>query len=194
MLIRPDELRVVPRDPDSGVKFLQVEHDLGIWLRSIAPSHSIWAEEVVFFDLQDGSRIARRVDVLTSVPHVAMWGPRAGAFREWAVSALDCWTEREMFLSAREALRHGDVDDLVDALLVVFISCPPTKEISQPWVSLALEFLRHEEPDVRDSAVVGTFFGFWRNPRVQAAIDDILVRDPSEAVRARAAILQKGWS
>lgn len=194
MVITPEEQRLVPRHRDPGVAFLSVEYDLlGLELWSISPSHNIWDQETVFCDPRDGSRISYRVDRLTYVPHVAISGGRAGEFRDWAIATLDCWTESELFELAEKTLAVGDVDDIVDALLVLFISCPPIARITDSWVSLALEFLRHEDPDVRDSAVVGSFFGFWRDSRIQEEIDHMLKCDPSEAVRSRAAIVQKGW-
>lgn len=189
----PVEQRLVPRHPDPGATFLRGGKELGLLLGSIVPSHQGLVEETSYYDPNDGSTMSYRVDRMTLVPHIAISGTRAEEFREWAIAALDCWTMDQSFALARRALESGDVDDMVDALLVLFISCPPAALITDAWIELALEFLRHEDADVRDSAVAGAFFGFWRHPMIQAEIGKMLEHDPSEAVRSRAAVLEKGW-
>lgn len=172
---------------------MRVEKDLGLGLWSIVPSHEGLTRETTFYDREDGSRISCRVERVTRVPHVAMSGPRTDEFRAWTLSVLDCWTETEMFDAARRALGAREVDDMVDALVVLFISCPPVALLTASWIELALEFLRHEDADVRDSAVAGAFFGFWRDRGIQEEIETMFQHDPSEAVRRRAAVLREGW-
>ena len=113
-----------------------------------------------------------------------------GEIRDWCVSHLDCWLEEEIFETVTKTLRGHDIDEIVDALVVFFISCPPSGLITNAWTDLALQLLRHHDDDVRDSAVAGAFFGFWRSQRIRERIEEIVRNDSSSAVRTRAKVLQ----
>lgn len=184
-----DDFRGVPRAPDSATKFLTAEKDLGVFLATIVPRSPELLEEVAYFDASDGSQISLRRDRVTYTPHVLSVGARAAEFHQWATTRLDCWPAEEILAEAAIQLRGNDIDGLVDAAVVLFISAPPVRDMGPRWLQLALEFFEHADGDVRDAAVAGAHFRLWEAPEVRYKIEAIAKADPSEVVRANARVL-----
>lgn len=187
------ELRAVPKDHDIQSQFLDAAAALNLQLAGITPTAPELAEEIAYYDLSDGSRISLRRDRITSITHILCQGMRAQEFLEWTMHHIECWTRREALAALATEIEAKDIDGIVDQTIILFMTWPGADkcEDDKSFLELANQLFEHLDPDVRDTAIVGAFFGAWRNTKIQEAIRVLELHDPAAKVRQRAALFAR---
>jgi hypothetical protein len=184
-------LRRVPRVEDPSFEFRQVAIDLGWLLKEVRdpePEAGKWLE-YVFLDEASGTGVYCIAHQIVGFWYVTAHGPREVEVAALLSERLNCWTDPEMFTLWDQGVANDDVDDRVDAVLLLGVSAPMQPELG--YQERLLAALGDDDSDVRNAAVQATTCRGW--PVFRPVLERLRDEDVDEVVRQRASIILENW-
>ncbi|MCB9647447.1 MAG: HEAT repeat domain-containing protein [Deltaproteobacteria bacterium] len=185
-------VRLVPRVDDAEQAFMAAMDELDWLLIEVKPrdEESGQSFEMIYGDESSGDVATFTQHMTLGLRIIAVTGPRSDEVADLLRERLDAWPRQAMLELWARGVAEDDVDDRVDAVLLLGVCAPATEdpELASP-IQDALE---DANEDVRNAAIVAVTFPGWE--RFRPMLEHIAANDPDEVARQRAQLVLKNWA
>jgi hypothetical protein len=185
------DLRLAPRAPDPFTPYTDLagKEDWHLRKATVKEPASHRAGEIEYEVPGKQTRVRLRDDPSSGLRYFMITGPQAEDTAALLRAAVACYTHEELLAWWDQGVATDDVDDRVDAILVLGTNAPPCPD--ERYTTRIRAALRDPDHDVRNAAVVAAAYTEWLDllPDLERVADE----DSDEAARARAAYVAGAW-